>query len=106
MRACPSSRWPTHVASSVVGTRFFGLANRTLNAPSYGLRRDLRPGRRAARHGMEVARREAFVAERVEELRVVAEEHRGDLATDADHLVPVVRVEDPVDVRAHVVEDR
>src|SRR5207248_10003290 len=34
------------------------------------------------------------------------DEHAGDLAADADHLVAVVRVEDAVDVRRDVVEDR
>ena len=54
----------------------------------------------------EVARREALVPEGVEQLRVIAEKHRCDLPSDADHLVPVVRVEDRVRVGAHVVEDR
>jgi hypothetical protein len=45
-----------------------------------------------------------LVPERVEEPRVVAEEHACDLPPDADHLVAVVRVEDAVRVRPEVVE--
>src|ERR687891_2876744 len=54
---------------------------------------------------VQVARREAFEAKRIEQAGVLADEHLCDLAADADHLVSVVRVEDRVDVQAHVVED-
>ena len=64
------------------------------------------PGIGRARDRMEVAGREALEAERIEEARMVAEKCRGDLASDADHLVAVVRVEDSVDVGPHVIEDR
>src|SRR5206468_1855492 len=68
--------------------------------------RALRPGVWRARDRVQVARREALEAERVQQARVVAEEDVGDLASHADHLVPVVRVEDAVDIRSEVVEDR
>ena len=55
---------------------------------------------------MEVTGREALEAERIEQARMVTEERCGHLASDPDHLVAVVRVEDPVNVRAHVVEHR
>ena len=66
----------------------------------------LRPGIGRARDRMQIAGREALEAEGVEELRVLTDEHLRDLAPDADHLVAVVRVEDAVDVRPEVVEDR
>ena len=55
---------------------------------------------------MQVAGRESLEAERVEQARVLADEHLRHLAPDADHLVAVVGVEDPVEVRLQVVEDR
>ena len=54
---------------------------------------------------MEVPGREALVAERVQQRRVPAGEHVGDLPADGDHLVAVVRVRGHEHVRAHVVED-
>src|SRR5258706_3572752 len=66
----------------------------------------LRPRIGRVRDGVEVARREALEAERVEQARVLADEHLRDLAADADHLVAVVRVEHAVDVRLDVVEHR
>src|ERR687895_467377 len=54
---------------------------------------------------MQVAGGEALEPERIEEARVLADEDLRDLPADADHLVPVVRVEDPVDVGADEVED-
>src|SRR5258706_10488589 len=66
----------------------------------------LRPRIGRVRDGVEVARGKALEAERVEQARVLADEHLRDFAADADHLVAVVRVEYAVDVRLDVVEDR
>src|SRR5207244_12220746 len=66
---------------------------------------ELRPGVGRVRDRVEVTRREALEAERIEEARVLADEHLRHLAPDADHLVAEVRVEDSVDVRLQVVED-
>src|SRR3954453_5104898 len=66
----------------------------------------LRPRIGRMRDGVEVTRREAFEAERVQQARMLAHEHLRDLASDADHLVAVIRVEDAVDIRLDVVEHR
>src|SRR5439155_9352545 len=66
----------------------------------------LGPGVRRVGDRVEVSRGEALEAERVEETRVLAHDRLRDLAPDADHLVAVIRVEDRVDVRPHVVEYR
>src|SRR5207244_8212727 len=66
----------------------------------------LGPGIRRVRNRMEIAGLEALEAERVEQRRVLADEHLRHLAADADHLVAVVRVEDCVHVRLQIVEDR
>jgi hypothetical protein len=55
---------------------------------------------------VEVAGGEALVAEGVQQPRVPAEEDARHLLAHSDHLVAVVRVEDAVQVRPQVVEDR
>src|SRR6266481_7429999 len=55
---------------------------------------------------MQVAGRETFESEWVEQARVLADDDLRHLTPDADHLVAVIRVEDRVDVRLQVVEDR
>src|SRR4051812_18380653 len=66
----------------------------------------LRPRIGRVGDGVEVTRREALEAERVEQARMLTDEHLRHLAADADHLVAVVRVEDAVHVRLDVIEDR
>src|SRR5436190_10566193 len=55
---------------------------------------------------MQVAGRETFESEWIEQARVLADDDLRHFAPDADHLVAVIRVEDRVDVRLQVVEDR
>src|SRR4051794_27045032 len=64
------------------------------------------PWVRAVRDRMQLARREASVAERLQQLGRLAEQHARDLAPHGDHLVAVVGVGHHERVRPHAVEDR
>src|ERR671911_3035964 len=64
------------------------------------------PGIGAVRDRVQVAGREALVAERVQQAGVLSEHDVRDFPPHGDHLVAVVRVGDDEDVRPHEIEDR